>query len=208
MKMENKTLLVIFGVIMIVLLLKSCASKNNSKNESRPIVKDLPKDKVENDKVVLIENVNFDEVKKAIQQFCNNYNQEDYRALPLLTILSENKFVVTFPYDIDFVTYCFFVNYMYYPNDISYKPTINAWTTTKVTDQWIKDDIANKKVMLYIPADDKDFDNVYLTASNNIGYKMGFAVGEESQKLDTPKQKYFEQVNFDNSKTIEIIQFK
>ncbi|MDP4203057.1 MAG: hypothetical protein Q8861_10195 [Bacteroidota bacterium] len=206
--MEYKTILVIIGAIIIALLLKSCVSKNNNKNENRTSIKDLPKEKVENDKVVLIENVNLGEVKKAIEQFCNNYNQEDYRALPLLTIVSENKFVVTFPYDIDFVTYCFFVNYMYYPNDISYKPTIKAWATTKSTDLWIKGDIANKKVMLYIPADDKDFDNVYLTTSNNIGYKMGFAMGEESQRLDAPKQKYSEQVNFDNSKTTATIQFK
>jgi hypothetical protein len=206
--MELKTVLIIIGVIIVALFLKSCVSNNNSKNENRPINKELPKDKINNDKIVLIENVSLEDLKKAIQQFCNNYNQEDYRALPLLTIVSENKFVVTFPYDIDFVTYCFFVNYMYYPNDISYKPTIKAWTTTKATDQWIKDDIANKKVMLYIPADDKDFDNVYLTTSNNVGYKMGFAMGEESQKLDAPKQKYSEQVNFDNSKTTETIQFK
>lgn len=206
--MELKTVLIIIGVIIVALFLKSCVSNNNSKNENRPIYKELPKDKITNDKIVLIENVSLEDLKKAIQQFCNNYNQEDYRALPLLTIVSENKFVVTFPYDIDFVTYCFFVNYMYYPNDISYKPTIKAWTTTKATDQWIKDDIANKKVMLYIPADDKDFDNVYLTTSNNVGYKMGFAMGEESQKLDAPKQKYSEQVNFDNSKTTETIQFR
>jgi len=206
--MDSKTVLVIIGVIVIAFLLKSCVSNNNFKNKNRPINKDLPSEKVNNDKIVLIENVDSDNVKKAIQLFCNSYNQEDYKALPLLTLVSGSKFIVTFPYDIDFMTYCFFINYMYYPNDIKYKPSIKAWTSTKKTDEWMKEDITNKKVMLYIPSDDKDFDNVYLTTSDNIGYKMGFAMREESQKLDYPKQSYSEQPNFDDLKTKETIQFK
>ncbi|MDD4994251.1 MAG: hypothetical protein PHR83_18675 [Paludibacter sp.] len=206
--MEYKTILVIIGVIMIALLLKSCVSKNNSKNENRPITKDLPQDKIENDKVVLIENVNLDEVKNAIQQFCNSYNQEDFKALPLLSVISEKKFIVTFPYDIEFEIYCYFVNYLYYPNDITYKPIIKAWTTTKPSDMWMKDDIVNKKVMLYIPSDDKEYDNVYLTTSDNFEYKMGFALGESSKKLNESKQTYSEPVKLDELKLQETIQFK
>jgi len=101
-----------------------------------------------------------------------------------------NEFAVTFPYDIDFVHYCFFVNYLKYPNDIFYKADIKAWTTTRPGDDWMTKEIVNKKVMLFVPDDDTEYDNVYLTTEDNIGYKMGFAVGETSQRLDEPKMKY------------------
>lgn len=203
-----KTLFIIGGVLVVAFILKSCISNNNSKNESRPKNAKIPTEKIQNDKIVLIENISLNDLKSAIQKFCNNYNQEDFRALPLLTILSENKFVVTFPYDTDFATYCYFVNYIYYPNDIFYKPTIKAWTSTKQNDDWMTNEIVNKKVMLFIPADDKDYDNVYLTTSENIGYKMGFAMGEEKQKLNNPRQTYVEPIKLEELKGREEIQYK
>lgn len=203
-----KTLLIIGGIIVAGFFLKSCISNNNSKNESRPNNVVMPSGKIENDKIVLIENVKLEDLKNAIQKFCNTYNQENLTALPLLTILSENKFVVTFPYDTDFATYCFFVNYMYYPNDIIYKPTIKAWTSTKQNDDWMTNEIINRKVMLYIPSDDKEYDNVYLTTSENIGYKMGFAMGEEKQKLNSPRQTYVEPIKLEELNGKEKIQYK
>lgn len=202
-----KTVCIIAGVIIITFILKSCISNTNG-SKKQPLNSNIPTKKIPNDKIVFIENVKLEDLKSAIQKFCNIYNQETYSALPLLTILSNNKFVVTFPYDIDFTTYCFFVNYMYYPNDIFYKPTIKAWVTTKKTDDWMTNEIVNKNVMLYIPSDDKGCDNIYLTTSDNIGYKMGFGVGEEKQKLANPIQAYTETIKVEKVEDKESIQFK
>ena len=206
--LKLKTLLIIAGIIVIAFILKSCVSNNNSKNESTTNNAEIPSEKIKNDKIVLIENVKSEDFKNALQKFCNTYNQENSRVLPLLTILGENKFVVTFPYDTDFETYCYFINYMYYPNEIIYKPTIKAWTSTSQNDNWMTNEIVNKKVMLFIPSDDKDYDNVYLTTSDNIGYKMGFAMGEEKQKLNNPRQTYVEPIKQDELHGKEEIQYK
>jgi hypothetical protein len=206
--MEIRTLLIIGGIIVVGFILKSCISNNNSKNQNRPNNVEIPSEKIKNYKIVLIENVKLEDLKNALQKFCNNYNQENLRALPLLTVLEENKFVVTFPYNTDFETYCYFVNYIYYPNDIIYKPTIKAWTSTTQNDSWMTNEIVNKKVMLFIPNDDKDYDNVYLTTSDNIGYKMGFAMGEEKQKLNNPRQTYVEPIKLEELIGKEEIQYK
>lgn len=58
------------------------------------------------------------------------------------------------------------------------------------------DEIVNKSVMIFIPAWDKEYDNVYLTTQDNNGYKMGFAVGEEHHKLDKPVMQ-FDKLSFD-----------
>ena len=104
-----------------------------------------------------------------------------------LTKISDNEFAITFPYDIDFEIYCYFVNYIYYPMDIKWKPTVMAWATTNHGDTWVKEDAMNKKVILFVPEDDTEYDNVFMTTENNIGYKLGFAIGENSQRLDAPK---------------------
>jgi hypothetical protein len=191
-RMEIKTILIIVGLLATGLIIKACVPTSNkeTQNTERPTKSTKPTETVENDKLVIIRDVKLDEIKQAIQQFCNIYNQESYRALPTLTIFSASEFVITFPSDIDFETFCYFVNYLHYPNDIFYKPNITAWTTTNPGDSWMKDDIVGKKVMLYIPKDDQDYDNVYLTTSDNISYKMGFALGEASQRLDMPSQKF------------------
>ena len=44
--------------------------------------------------------------------------------------------------------------------------------------------------MLFVADDDTEGDNVYMTTSDNAGYKLGFAVGEEKQLLDHPKKNF------------------
>jgi len=203
-----KIFVIIVGLLIVAIIIKSCKPTDNSKNEKRPDDAILPTNKIQNDKIVLIENASLDDVKNAIQKFCNVYNQNEFVALPLLTVLTEKRFAVTFPYDTDFVTYCFFVNYMHYPNDIIYKPSITAWTSTKQGDDWMTDDTVNKKVMLYIPAGDEDYDNVFPTTNDNIGYKMGFAMGEEKQRLPHPGRAYIEPESTAEPVGKEQIQFK
>lgn len=189
-----RTFLIICCLVVISLIIKACNSPidNGQNNTSTPTVVSPPS-KVDNYKIVVIKGANYNDIKKAVQQFCDIYNQQDYAAIPSLTKIADSEFVITFPHGLTFDIFCFFVNYMYYPNNIFYKADIKAWATTKPTDTWITEKSANKKVMLYIPADDDEHDNVYLTTQDNIGYKLGFAVGHEKQLLDNPKEKYVDQ---------------
>ena len=43
---------------------------------------------------------------------------------------------------------------------------------------------------MFIPEWDKEHDNVYLTTQYNMGFKMGFAMGESHIKLDKPVLDY------------------
>jgi len=192
--------LLIVGIILFFFLLVLRKSKLQTKgidihpeqNISRPPDDFKPSAKVPNDKLVIVSGVRYDDLKKAVQQSCNLNNQTDYAVMPLITKVSEDTFAITFPYEIDFEIFCYFINYIKYPNDISYKPTIAAWCTTKHGDEWITDLSENKKVMLFIPEDNDDYDNVFLTTFDNIGYKLGFALGYEKQLLDAPKMNFIE----------------
>lgn len=182
-----KVALIIIGLLVLSLIIKSCTSETSHySDKSRPTNVTTPP-KTSNDKIVVIKGASYNDIQKAITQFCNLYNREGLAAIPNLTKISEKEFVVTFPQDVTFDVFCFFVNYMYYPNEIFYTADIKAWATTKQGDIWITDKSANKKVMLFIPPDDKERDNVYLTTQDNIGYMLGFAQGEETKLLDKPK---------------------
>ena len=67
-----KFVLLIIGVVLILFLMKPFARKNNEEYDSRTV----PKDKVPNDKIVLVKGVSSDLIKQAVQQFCNLYNSQ------------------------------------------------------------------------------------------------------------------------------------
>ena len=76
--------------------------------------------------------------------------------------------------------------------EVKWNAIITGWTTTHIGDTWITDRSLNKNVMLFITDDDTEYDNVYMTTSDNFGYKLGFAKGQEKQLLETPKKLYVE----------------
>lgn len=175
----------------------------------RPSQKLLPTTKVTNDKLIIVETASDDDIKRVLSEFCNLYNEDKYVAVLRLTKISDKKFAITFPYDIDFVHLCFLVNYVAYPMDFDKGFKATGWTSTKNTDLWITEKSANKDVMLFISDYDTEGDNVYLTTSDNIGYKLGFAIGKEKQLLENP-EKYYAKPPFDKSEleTKEYIEFK
>ena len=164
--------------------------QNPNSDTTRPSNENLPKQENPNAKLVIVDNISKTESDSILTGFCNMYNKESFQAQPRLYKLSERQFAITFPFDIEFEIYCYFINYVRYPMGFDKSFNVTAWETTKQADGWITEKSANKKVMLFIPEDDTQHDNVFLTTEDNIGYKLGFAVGEEKQYLETPKKRY------------------
>jgi len=186
-----KILLIVVSAAIIIFILKACVSGDQLANDkSRPDIGKKPINKKDNDKIIVVSNINHEDIKNALIKFCNIYNKDRYDAMPRLVQIGTNNYAVTFPYDIDFVTFCFAVNFLKYPTDIKASPQVIAWATSKQSDEWITEKSADKKVMLFLADDDKEYDNVFLTTPDNIGYKLGFAAGQEKQLLSTPKKSY------------------
>ncbi len=187
----------IIAIVGIVIFIAWTKLKNQKlqpdTDTNRPKENLIPNNKVTNDKLVIVEDVNENDIKKILQEFCNSYNKETFQAIPRLTKLTDKKFAVTFPYDINFEIYCYFINYVNYPMGFDRHFKTIGWTTTKLSDTWITEKSVNKNVMLYVSHFDKEYDNVFLTTSDNIGYKLGFAMGEEKQLLDRPEKRYVKQ---------------
>lgn len=192
--MKQKYIILGILILSILLYLAWVELKNQSPqadtDTKRPAENSLPTTEIANDKLVIVDDINETDIKRILQEFCNSYNKKAYQAIPRMIKLSENKYAVTFPFDINFDIFCFFINYVNYPVGFDRQFNATGWTTTKPNDIWIKEKIANKKVMLFVSEYDTEYDNVFLTTSENIGYKLGFALGEESQPLDKPEKNY------------------
>lgn len=187
-----KIILISVIIVVIAFILKACINTTGqlAKNATRPSNDKKPTIAKENDKLIIVSNVHQEDVKRALTSFCNIYNKDRFIALPRVATLSSNSFAITFPYDTDFITFCFAINFLKYPIDIKWQSKVTAWVTTKETDDWITDKSKNKKVMLFLADDDNEYDNVFMTTEDNIGYKLGFAVGEEKQLLSMPREPY------------------
>lgn len=196
--MEQQYLLYgIIAIVTIIIFVAWTKLKNQKpqpdRDNKRPHASLFPTKQIVNDKLVIVENISENDIKKILQEFCNAYNKETFQAILRLIQLTDKKFAVTFPYDIKFEIFCYFINYVNYPMGFDRHFKSVGWTTAKVSDTWITEKCVNKNVMLYVSNFDKEYDNVFLTTSDSIGYKLGFAMGEEKQLLDRPEKNYVKQ---------------
>jgi len=211
--MKTQTvILVLLGAIFVIYYIWTKFTSPNTDPYSetkRPLNAHLPTQEVQNDKLVIVNNATSTEMDSILTSFCNMYNQESYQSQPRLFQISEKQFAITFPYNTDFVKFCFFVNYVHYPAGFKKSFDVTGWTTTKSGQTWITEKSANKSVMLFIPLEDTEYDNVYLTTEDNIGYKLGFAVGHERQLLNSPNKYYTKpQIEIEELAKIEYKDYK
>jgi hypothetical protein len=181
--------IVVFSLLRSKVKTLESSSELNKKNNSHNA---FPLQPEVNDKLVVVKRIAKSDLVRVLKGFCKMYNEESLKAQLQLTTVSEQKFVITFPYNIDFETFCYFINYLTYPMELKWSPDVTAWTTTISTEMWITEQSANKRAMLYFPSDDTEHDNVYMTCQDNKGYKLSFGLGDELQLLSTPNRPFAE----------------
>ena len=162
-------------------------------NLTRPEI-ELKRKEEENDKLIIVQNVNRESIKKVVQQICNLYNADAYKLLPRIIEFSDRKFAIFFPYNIRFEEFCYVVNYLYYPQglNLDYEPIIKGWTTICSNDLWVTQELVGKKISLFIPSGDQEYNNVYFVTEANKVYKAEFSVVKRRAKLSSYVSAYTE----------------
>lgn len=141
-----------------------------------------------NDKVVRIENIEFPELKKVVQQFCNIYNEENNQAIIRLSNIKDNEFILTFPFDTTDEIFYYLVNYLNFPEGATeYNPKITGWLTANDTNLKSNKEPRNKKIMVFVPEETSEYDNVYCITNENITYKISFKIGSKVERVNNIK---------------------
>lgn len=178
---------VIFIAILVVFAI-SIYFKIRFKPDSTPVPK--PDKTVPNNKLIIIKNTTLNDARQALQNFCKQYAESGEALFPGISIINNEEIAVTFPYDISFETFCFAVNFLKYPVDVNWQADVKGWTTMHPGDGWAIPQLFNRKVMLYIPADDNEYDNVFAVTDDNAVYKLDFARSKAKPVDDQPAQLY------------------
>jgi hypothetical protein len=144
--------LIASGVVLYFIWTKFKNQKPHADSDTtRPSAKLLPTQEQQNSKLVVVKDISYTDLQSILTGFCNMYNKEEYQAQPRLTKISEREFAITFPFDIEFEIFCYFINYVHYPMGFDRSFSVTGWTTTQSGDNWITEKSVNKKAILFIP---------------------------------------------------------
>lgn len=156
-------ILSILVLIIVAIILSKLLQKKATLPEQVPV---FNKSTI-NDKIILIKNISSLDLKRIIEDFSKTYNYTP--AITGIKIKSTSfTDILTFQNDIDFETFCFFLNYLQYPIDIPHTANVTGWGT------FTEYPILGEKTMFYIPATDKEYDNVYAVTATKANYKIPF----------------------------------
>jgi hypothetical protein len=175
---EKSVLLIPVAVIVLPLVLVLMAKPvkaENPQTDPAPFTPDP-----DNDKAILIQGWNEDELRKILDDFV----EEDLSAFAAFRIEIEGRletsFALTFPEDIHPAEFASLINYLAYP--VNFDPAgrsiiVAAKTTLNSDFDGLPKSLEGKKALLYLPENDEDYDVVYLQTESGVTLAKSFNEG-------------------------------
>ena len=179
--------IIIIAAVIIVLIF---AWYKEKPSPSRPEFSETDFPLIFNDKSILVEGPNYNEIREVCIEFCEKYNVKQYNVIVKLIRLNPTSTLLIFPYEIDFQHYCYLVNYLKFPIGQNYSADVKGWLTSKKLDEWIDCRSVNKKIMVYNHSDIKYADGVNYTTMDQLGFRINFNEPGKASELEQPVQKY------------------
>ena len=137
--------------------------------------------------VMLVQNMSKDEIIDVIESFnkMSEENDDEHKDYIPEIESSNNDFLLIFDRNINFKSFCFWVNYFVYSDrNKRHNTDIRGWYAVGNTNN--NHPLANNVLMLFIPESDQDFDNVYFVDRFNNCYKQEFREDMTIIQLNEP----------------------
>lgn len=134
----------------------------------------IKKDEVNIDNFIIIKGGLCNDIKKALQQWIALYTKDLARNIKLeLYILGQERYLIVVDKRLSNEKFNYLINYLRYPEGIEYNISIEGYAT--VLDEKIyPQKLLNKKILVYVSDNDKEYDNVFVTTEDNETYKIDF----------------------------------
>jgi len=165
----TEVFLIPLAVVVLPLVLVLIAKPVKAENPQSDLLAFTPDPN--NDKAILIEGWNEDELRQILDDFL----EQDLTAFAAFRIeiekRLENSFELVFPEDIHPAEFVSLINYLTYPIDLDAagRAIIVAGKTTLNSDfDGLPKSLSGKKAILYIPDNDQEHDVVYLQTESKI----------------------------------------
>ena len=126
------------------------------------------------DNLIKIKGGSYDDIKKALQQWIMLYSRdlESNIKFELYKIGQEN-YLIAADKRLNNEKFNFLINYLRYPEGIKYNISIEGYSTVRDEKLYPKN-LLNKKIIVYVPDNDKEYDNVFVTTEDNETFKIDF----------------------------------
>ena len=122
------------------------------------------------DNLIIITGGAYNDLKKALRQWIDLYSADLQNDLTFeLYKHGRGHHIIKADDRLDNERFYYLVNYLNYPEGLDYKIDIEGVTTAKE-----QNELQNQKILVYIPPNDSDKDNVFVVTSNNETFKIDF----------------------------------
>lgn len=135
------------------------------------------------DNIIIVKGGSYIDVKKALQQWIFEYHKDLNNDFQFKVFKNgRGNHVIHVDENLDNCRFNYLVNYLQYPTDIEYKVSVIGFTLAK--DPKIYDhELLGKRIQVYIPEGDTEYDVVHVVSEYNQVYKVDF--GGKTTKQDS-----------------------
>ncbi|MDD4971980.1 MAG: hypothetical protein PHT07_21345 [Paludibacter sp.] len=145
------------------------------------------------DNLIVIKGGSHSDIKKALQQWIELYSTDLETDIKFeLYNTGQKNHLIVVDKRLNNEKFNFLVNYLCYPEEIECKISIEGYTTAK-KEKLYPENILNKRLIIYISENDKEYDNVFVTTEDNETYKVDFS-GKITRSIES---KIFKIPDFD-----------
>lgn len=153
--------------------------------------------------LILIKNGSYSDIKKALTQWIELY-ADDLQSDFTFHLFKNGRgnHVIQADERLDNTRFYYLVNYLSYPVGIEFLFDVEGFTTGKDDDQ-----LKDKRLSVYIFPTDTEYDNVFVTTSDNENFKVDFGGGitrvNESRTYQPPPE-----LKLENPEVVKVKQGK
>jgi hypothetical protein len=144
-----------------------------------------------NDKTITVTGWDEDELYKALQDFTGKDRSGSPPRIEMTKHL-EDRYRLTFPEDLPVVDFAALINYLNYPIDLgSPERTITVAGKTSLSSEFagVPQALWGETAILYVPADDDDYDVVHLQTETGLVFAFSFNQQGGWHQVDDPRSR-------------------
>lgn len=142
----------------------------------------------------------YPDVKKALRQWIDSYtDQLEPDSVFKIHRNGHGKHVIQADESLDNMLFFFLVNYISYPEGIEYKVKVEAFTKGTTISKLI-----GKKMLVFLPEIDAEYDNVLIATEDNQCYKMDFG----GKLTESSEVRLYREPSFVISETPEVLKVR
>lgn len=144
---------------------------------------------------IVIKGGSYNEIKKALRQWIEIYSDELEANIKFdLFKTGNDSAIIAIEEGVNNENFNFLINYLCYPEGIDYKIKVEGYTTAADAKLFPKD-LLNKRLLIYIDENDKEYDNVFAVTEDNEAYLIDF--GGTVSRLYESKMFKLPNIDFD-----------